>query len=215
MSFIDVTLQLAEGFMTTLLIFGITLVCALPLGLVIMFGSMSKIKIIKWITKTFVWIIRGTPLMVQIILVFYGPGLIFGISGMDRLPAVLIAFIVNYACYFSEIYRGGIESIPKGQYEAGQVLGMTKSQIFFRIVLLQVIKRIVAPMGNEIITLVKDTSLARVVMVVELVQSAQNIVAQKAIIWPLFYIAVFYLLFSGLLTILLNLAEKKLGYYSG
>lgn len=215
MSFIDVTLQLAEGFMTTLLIFGITLVCALPLGLVIMFGSMSKIKIIKWITKTFVWIIRGTPLMVQIILVFYGPGLIFGISGMDRLPAVLIAFIVNYACYFSEIYRGGIESIPKGQYEAGQVLGMTKSQIFFRIVLLQVIKRIVAPMGNEIITLVKDTSLARVVMVVELVQSAQNIVAQKAIIWPLFYIAVFYLLFSGLLTILLNLAEKKLSYYSG
>lgn len=201
--------------MTTLLIFGITLVCALPLGLVIMFGSMSKIKIIKWITKTFVWIIRGTPLMVQIILVFYGPGLIFGISGMDRLPAVLIAFIVNYACYFSEIYRGGIESIPKGQYEAGQVLGMTKSQIFFRIVLLQVIKRIVAPMGNEIITLVKDTSLARVVMVVELVQSAQNIVAQKAIIWPLFYIAVFYLLFSGLLTILLNLAEKKLSYYSG
>ncbi|MBQ9947049.1 MAG: ABC transporter permease subunit [Oscillospiraceae bacterium] len=134
---------------------------------------------------------------------------------MDRLPAVLIAFIINYACYFSEIYRGGIESIPKGQYEAGQVLGMTKTQIFFRIVLLQVVKRIVAPMGNEIITLVKDTSLARVVMVVELVQSAQNIIAQKAIIWPLFYIAVFYLLFSGLLTILLNFIEKKLNYYSG
>ncbi len=215
MSFIDVTLQLAEGFLITLQIFAITLVCSLPLGLVITFGSMSKIKIIKWITKTFVWIIRGTPLMIQIILVFYGPGLIFGIRGMDRLPAVLIAFIINYACYFSEIYRGGIESIPKGQYEAGQVLGMTKAQIFFKIVLFQVIKRIVAPMGNEIITLVKDTSLARVVMVVELVQSAQNIIAQKAIIWPLFYIAVFYLLFSGLLTILLNKLENKLNYYSG
>ena len=215
MSFIEVTLQLAEGFLVTLQIFFITLLCSLPLGLVITFGSMSKIAPIKWITKTFVWIIRGTPLMVQIILVFYGPGLIFGIHGMDRLPAVLIAFIINYACYFSEIYRGGIESISKGQYEAGQVLGMTKSQIFFRIVLFQVIKRIVAPMGNEIITLVKDTSLARVVMVVELVQSAQNIVAQKAIIWPLFYIAVFYLLFSGLLTIVLNVIEKKMNYYSG
>ncbi len=215
MSFIDVTLNLSQGFIVTLQIFFITLICALPLGLVITFGSMSKIKIIKWITKTFVWIIRGTPLMIQIILVFYGPGLIFGIKGMDRLPAVLIAFIINYACYFSEIYRGGIESIPKGQYEAGQVLGMTKAQIFFKIVLFQVIKRIVAPMGNEIITLVKDTSLARVVMVVELVQAAQNIVAQKAIIWPLFYIAVFYLLFSGLLTILLNKLEKKLNYYSG
>ncbi len=236
MSFIDVTLQLADGFMTTLLIFAITLVCSLPLGLIITFGSMSKLapfgflrdrakspvmkavaefRPISCITKLFVWIIRGTPLMIQIILVFYGPGLIFGVRGMDRLPAVLIAFIINYACYFSEIYRGGIESIPKGQYEAGQVLGMTKTQIFFRIVLLQVVKRIVAPMGNEIITLVKDTSLARVVMVVELVQSAQNIIAQKAIIWPLFYIAVFYLLFSGLLTILLNFIEKKLNYYSG
>jgi len=153
--------------------------------------------------------------MIQVILVFYGPGLIFGMKAIPRITAVLIAFIINYSCYFSEIYRGGIESIPRGQYEAGQVLGMTKTQIFFKIVLFQVVKRIVAPMGNEIITLVKDTSLARVIMVVELVQAAQNIVAQKAIIWPLFYIAVFYLLFSGLLTILLNLAEKKLGYYSG
>ncbi len=215
MPFIEVTKQLADGFLTTLLIFGITLACSIPLGLIITFGSMSKIKIIKWITKTFVWIIRGTPLMIQIIFVFYGPGLLFGMRALPRITAVLIAFIINYACYFSEIYRGGIESISKGQYEAGQVLGMTKTQIFFKIVLFQVVKRIVAPMGNEIITLVKDTSLARVVMVVELVQSAQNIVAQKAIIWPLFYIAVFYLLFSGLLTILLNLAEKKLGYYSG
>ena len=215
MSFMDVTLQLAEGFMVTLQIFIITLLCSLPLGLIISFGSMSKIKIIKWITKTFVWIIRGTPLMLQIMIVFYGPGLMFGMKALPRLDAVLIAFVINYACYFSEIYRGGIESIPKGQYEAGQVLGMTKTQIFFKIVLFQVIKRIVAPMGNEIITLVKDTSLARVVMVIELVQAAQNIISQKSIIWPLFYIAVFYLLFSGLLSILLNFIEKKLNYYSG
>ena len=213
MSFLEVTAQLADGFLTTLLIFGITLVCSLPLGLLITFGSMSKIPPIKWLVKTFVWIIRGTPLMLQIIIVFYGPGLIFGWDALPRLVAVLIAFVINYSCYFSEIYRGGIESIPKGQYEAGQVLGMTKKQIFFKIVLFQVIKRIVPPMGNEIITLVKDTSLARVIMVVELVQAAQSIVAQKAIIWPMFYIGAFYLLFSGLLTILLNRVEKKLNYY--
>lgn len=215
MSFLDVTAQLADGFLTTLLIFAITLVCAIPLGLVITFGSMSKIKPIKWLTKTFVWIIRGTPLMLQIIIVFYGPGLIFGWKAIDRLLAVLIAFVINYACYFSEIYRGGIESIPKGQYEAGQVLGMTKSQIFFKIVLFQVIKRIVAPMGNEVITLVKDTSLARVIAVTELVKAAESIISLKAIIWPLFYIAVFYLLFSGLLSLLLGYVEKKLNYYSG
>ena len=214
MSFLEVTAQLADGFLTTLLIFGITLVCSLPLGLLITFGSMSKIPPIKWLVKTFVWIIRGTPLMLQIIIVFYGPGLIFGWDALPRLVAVLIAFVINYSCYFSEIYRGGIESIPKGQYEAGQVLGMTKKQIFFKIVLFQVIKRIVPPMGNEIITLVKDTSLARVIMVVELVQAAQQIVAQKAIIWPMFYIGAFYLLFSGLLTIVLNKVEKKLNYFS-
>ena len=213
MSFLEVTAQLADGFLTTLLIFGITLVCSLPLGLLITFGSMSKIPPIKWLVKTFVWIIRGTPLMLQIIIVFYGPGLIFGWDALPRLVAVLIAFVINYSCYFSEIYRGGIESIPKGQYEAGQVLGMTKKQIFFKIVLFQVIKRIVPPMGNEIITLVKDTSLARVIMVVELVQAAQQIVAQKALIWPMFYIGAFYLLFSGLLTIVLNRVEKKLNYY--
>ncbi len=215
MSFLEVTAQLADGFLTTLLIFAVTLLCSIPLGLVITFGSMSKIRPIKWITKTFVWIIRGTPLMLQIILVFYGPGLIFGWRAIDRLAAVLIAFVINYACYFSEIYRGGIESIPKGQYEAGQVLGMTKTQIFFKIVLFQVIKRIVAPMGNEIITLVKDTSLARVIAVTELVKAAETIISLKAIIWPLFYIGAFYLLFSGLLSILLSYAEKKLNYYSG
>lgn len=215
MSFLEVTAQLADGFLTTLLIFAVTLVCSIPLGLIITFGSMSKIRPVKWLTKTFVWIIRGTPLMLQIIIVFYGPGLLFGWRALDRLVAVLIAFVINYACYFSEIYRGGIESIPKGQYEAGQVLGMTKSQIFFKIVLFQVIKRIVAPMGNEIITLVKDTSLARVIAVTELVKAAETIISLKAIIWPLFYIGAFYLLFSGLLSILLNYAEKKLNYYSG
>ena len=141
MSFLEVTAQLADGFLTTLLIFGITLVCSLPLGLLITFGSMSKIPPIKWLVQTFVWIIRGTPLMLQIIIVFYGPGLIFGWDALPRLVAVLIAFVINYSCYFSEIYRGGIESIPKGQYEAGQVLGMTKKQIFFKIVLFQVITK--------------------------------------------------------------------------
>lgn len=216
MSFLDVTAQLANGFLTTLLIFAVTLICSLPLGLMITFGSMSKVPPIKWLFKTFIWIIRGTPLMLQIIIIFYGPGLL-GITDFrfDRLTAVLVAFVINYSCYFSEIYRGGIESIPKGQYEAGQVLGMTKFQIFFRVVLFQVIKRIVPPIGNEIITLVKDTSLARVIAVTELVKAAENIISMKAIIWPLFYIGAFYLLFSGLLTILLNLVEKKLNYYQG
>ena len=215
MSFLEVTKQLANGFGITVIIFLITLVVSLPLGLIITFGSMSKIPPVKWITKTFVWIIRGTPLMLQIILIFYGPGLLFKMQALPRLTAVLIAFIINYSCYFSEIYRGGIESISKGQYEAGQVLGMTKTQIFFKIVLFQVIKRIVPPMGNEIITLVKDTSLARVIAVTELVKAAEDIVSMKMIIWPLFYIGAFYLAFSALLTVLLNLAEKKMNYYNG
>lgn len=215
MSFLEVTLQLLDGFKITLILFFITLLGALPLGLVIAFGSMSKFKPLRYLTRGIVWIIRGTPLMLQVILVFYGPGLIFGIQGLDRFPAVVVAFIVNYAAYFSEIYRGGIESIPAGQYEAGQVLGMTKTQIFFRVVLFQVIKRILPPMGNEIITLVKDTSLARVVSVVELLKAAQDIVGLHAIIWPIFYIGAFYLLFTGVLTILFNKIEKKLNYYAG
>ena len=215
MSFIDVTMQLLDGFKVTMLIFFVVLLGALPLGLVITFGSMSKIKPLRWLTRTFVWIIRGTPLMLQIILVFYGPGLIFGAKALPRMTAVLIAFIVNYAAYFSEIYRGGIESIPKGQYEAGQVLGMTKSQIFFKVVLFQVIKRILPSMGNEVITLVKDTSLARVISVVELVKAAQDIVGLKGIIWPIFYIGAFYLLVSGALTLLFNWIEKKMDYYKG
>ncbi len=215
MSFIDVTMQLLDGFKVTMLIFFVVLLGSLPLGLVITFGSMSKIKPLRWLTRTFVWIIRGTPLMLQIILVFYGPGLIFGARALPRMTAVLLAFIVNYAAYFSEIYRGGIESIPAGQYEAGQVLGMTKRQIFFKVVLFQVVKRIVPAMGNEIITLVKDTSLARVISVVELVKAAQDIVGLKGIIWPIFYIGAFYLLVSGALTLLFGWIEKKLDYYKG
>ena len=215
MSFYDVTRQLMDGFLATMMIFFVVLLGALPLGLVITFGSMSKIKPLRWLTRTFVWIIRGTPLMLQIILVFYGPGLIFGVKALPRMTAVLVAFIVNYAAYFSEIYRGGIESIPKGQYEAGQVLGMTKSQIFFKVVLFQVIKRIMPSMGNEVITLVKDTSLARVIAVTELVKAAEDIVGLKGIIWPIFYIGAFYLLVSGALTLLFNWIEKKMDYYKG
>lgn len=213
MDFLTVTKQLTEGFGTTLLIFIVTLVCAIPLGLVITFGSVSGIKPLRWLTRTLIWIIRGTPLMLQVIVVFYGPGLIFHTPMRNRLMAVLIAFIINYAAYFSEIYRGGIESIPKGQYEAGQVLGMTRRQTFFSVILLQVIKRILPAMSNEIITLVKDTSLARVIAVIELVKAAESIVATYAIIWPLFYIGAFYLLFSALLTFVLGKAEKKLSYF--
>lgn len=215
MSFLEVTLLLLDGFRITVLLFLITLLGALPLGLVIAMGSMSKFAPLRYLTRGFVWIIRGTPLMLQVILVFYGPGLIFGVQGLDRFPAVVVAFILNYAAYFSEIYRGGIESISAGQYEAGQVLGMTKTQIFFKVVLFQVIKRIIPPMGNEIITLVKDTSLARVVSVTELLKAAQDIVGLHAIIWPIFYIGAFYLLFTGLLTILFNIIEKKFNYYAG
>lgn len=214
MSFWDIIKQLAEGFQTSLLIFGVTLLAALPLGLVIAFGSMSKIPPLKWLTRAVVWIVRGTPLMLQMMLIFFAPGILFNINGLPRLAAVLIAFIINYACYFSEIYRGGIESISKGQYEAGQVLGMTRSQIFFKIVLFQVIKRIVPPLGNEIITLIKDTSLARIIAVSEIIMVAENIVRTKLIIWAFVYAGLFYLVFSALLTLLLNFVEKKLNYYS-
>ena len=211
-SFLTVTTHLLEGFEKTCLIFALTLVLALPLGLVISFGSMSKFKPRAAITKLFVWIIRGVPLMLQVIIVFYVPGFIFGTPLFSRFGSVIAAFVINYACYFSEIYRGGIQSISKGQYEAGQVLGMTKSQIFFKIVLLQVVKRILPPMSNEIITLVKDTALARVIMIVEIIQAAQNFAAY-GLMWPLFYTAVFYLIFVGLLSLLFGYFEKKLNYY--
>ena len=164
-SFWDVNVAMLEGSVTTLQMFVLTLLFALPLGLIISFGSMSRFSPLRWLTKTFVWIIRGSPLMLQILIVFYGPGLLFGWKALPRFTAALVTFVINYACYFSEIYRGGIQGVPKGQQEAGQVLGMTKSQIFFKVTLLQVVKRIVPPMGNEFITLVKDTSLVRVISV--------------------------------------------------
>ena len=215
MDFLGVNAQLLGGFKYTLLIFFITLVAAIPLGLPIALGSMSRFKPLRWISRAFVWVIRGTPLMLQIMVVFYVPGLVFGTPFRSRIIAVIIAFIINYAAYFSEIYRGGIESIPVGQYEAGQVIGLTKTQTFFKVVLFQVVKRIMAPMSNEVITLVKDTSLANVIAVGELIMSAQNIVKVYAIIWPLFYTAIFYLIFCGVLTLLFNALEKKLNYYRG
>lgn len=214
MSFEIVTKELLLGFLENCEIFALTLLMAIPLGLVVTFGSMSKFKPLAAVTKVFVWIIRGTPLMLQLFVVLYVPGLVFGVPMRNRMVAALIAFVINYACYFSEIYRGGIESVSKGQYEAGQVLGMTKSQIFFKIVLMQVVKRIVPPMSNEIITLVKDTSLARIIAVGEILMAAERY-AGKGLIWPLFYTGVFFLLFNGILTLLFGYIEKKLDYYRG
>ena len=212
MGFWEVTLSLLRGLEQTGLIFALTLVLALPLGLVISFGSMSKFKPLAYLTHIFVWIIRGVPLMLQVLLVCYVPGFLLGTPLMTRFSSVIVAFVINYACYFSEIYRAGIESIPKGQYEAGQVLGMTKSQIFFKVVLMQVVKRILPPIANEVITLVKDTALARVIMIVEIIQAAQNYAAY-GLMWPLFYTAVFYLIVVGLLTLFFGFFEKKLDYY--
>ena len=212
--FLPVTLQLLAGFGESLKIFLLTLLFSLPLGLVICFGSMSKFTPLRKLTRCFVWVIRGTPLMLQLIIIFYGPGLMFGLRAMSRFTATIVAFAINYACYFSEIYRGGIESIPQGQYEAGQVLGMTKAQIFFRVVLLQVVKRILAPMSNEIITLVKDTSLARIISVYEIIWAGESFI-KKGLIWPLFYTGAFYLIFNGLLTVLFAKLEEKLNYFRG
>ena len=207
-------MQLLAGFWESLKVFTLTLVFSIPLGLVICFGSMSRFSPLRYLTRGFVWIIRGSPLMLQLLIIFYGPGLLFGLPAMPRFTATIVAFAVNYACYFSEIYRGGIESIPQGQYEAGQVLGLTKKQIFFKIVLLQVVKRITAPMGNEVITLVKDTSLARVIGIYELIWAGESFI-KKGLLWPLFFTGVFYLVFSGLLTILFNKLEQKLDYFRG
>ncbi len=216
--FQSVLASLNEGFLRTLEIFGLTLLGAFPLGLVIVFGSTSQLRPLRYVVKFIVWVVRGTPLMLQLLIIYYGPGLIlgnnwWGSSSSGRFTAAIIAFVINYACYFSEIYRGGIEGVPKGQSEAGQVLGMTKRQIFSRVILLQVIKRIVPPMGNEIITLVKDTSLARVIAVYEIIWSGQTFIKSTGIIWPLFFTGVYYLLFSGILTILLGRLEKKLNFF--
>ena len=212
--FVNVTLALAEGLLENLTLFFVTLIFALPLGLVITFGSMSKFAPLKYLTRTFVWIIRGTPLLLQLFVVFYVPGLVFNFNGLDRMESAAVAFIINYAAYFSEIYRGGIESIPKGQYEACHVLGMSKSQTFFRVILMQVVKRVVPPMSNEIMTLVKDTSLARVIAIAEIIMVAERFTRQ-GIIWPLFYTGVYFLIMCGILTILFGYIEKKLNYYKG
>ena len=208
---------LNEGFLVTLRLFAITLVGALPLGLIISFGSMSKFKPVSALTRTFVWIIRGTPLMLQLIIIFYGPGLWFDNNiwafSSGRMFACTLAFVINYACYFSVIYRGGIEGVPVGQREAGEVLGMTRRQIFFKVTLLQMVKRVVPPMSNEIITLVKDTSLARIIAITELIKAGEAFMKSDGITWPLFYTAVYYLLFVGILTILFNWLERKLSYF--
>ena len=212
--FLEVTLKLLQGFGTTCALFALTLVFALPLGLIISFGTMSKFKPLSSVTKVFVWIVRGIPLMLQVFMVFYVPGF-FGITLLikHRFLSATIAFVINYACYFSEIFRAGIEAIPYGQTEAGLVLGMTKYQIFTKVTLQQVFKRIIPPMGNEIITLVKDTALARVISVIDIIKEAEHFTATDGIIWPLFYTAIFYLIFVGALTLFFGYLERKQSYY--
>ena len=214
--------SLNVGFLQTLRLFAVTLLGAVPLGLIIAFGSMSRFRPLSYATKIIVWIIRGTPLMIQLLIIYYFPGLvlknpIWGGGEAGRFLAASFSFIFNYACYFSEIYRGGIQSVPAGQEEAGLVLGMTRSQIFFRVTLLQMIKRIVPPMSNEIITLVKDTSLARIIALQEIIWAGQAFMKGSqgisGAIWPLFFTAVYYLIFSGILTVLLGRLEKKLDYF--
>ena len=212
-----VVMSLNEGFLKSLEIFALTLLGAIPLGLIMSFGSMSSFKPLRGLVRTVVWIFRGSPLMIQLLLIYYAPGMlghnIWGTGSAGRFTAAIIAFVFNYACYFSEIFRGGIESIPRGQKEAGQVLGMTGPQIFFKVTLLQVIKRIVPPMGNEVITLVKDTSLVRVISVYEVMWNGQAFIKSSGLIWPLFFTVVYYLAFNGLLTIFFGWLEKKLDYF--
>lgn len=216
--FWTVTLSLLGGMGQLLKLFFLTLLFSMPLGLLIAFALRSRCKPVSWLFNVIVWIIRGTPLMLQLIIIFYGPGKwfdnnIWGNFSDGRMAACVVAFVINYACYFAVIYKGGIEGVPVGQREAGQVLGMTKSQIFFRVTLLQMVKRIVPPMSNEIITLVKDTSLARIIAVTELIKAGESYMKSAGIIWPLFYTAVFYLAFVGVLTILFNFVERKLSYF--
>ena len=229
--FWTVTLSLLSGLATATRLFALTLLFSLPLGLVVAFGSMSKwaplsrlakaspklaaFRPISALTNILVWMIRGTPLMLQLIIIYYGPGLWAGsnVWGPNRMLACTVAFVINYACYFSVIYRGGIEGVPVGQREAGQVLGMTNTQVFFKVTLLQVVKRIVPPMSNEIITLVKDTSLARIIAIMELTKAGEAFMKSDGITWPLFYTGVYYLLFVGLLTLLFNYIERKLSYF--
>ena len=216
--FWTVTLSLLAGMGQLLKLFFLTLLFSLPLGLLIAFALRSGCKPVSWLFNVIVWIIRGTPLMLQLVIIFYGPGKWFdfnlwGYFSDGRMAACVIAFVINYACYFAVIYKGGIESVPIGQQEAGQVLGMTKSQIFFKVTLLQMVKRIVPPMSNEVITLVKDTSLAKTISIMELIMTGESYMKSAGIVWPLFYTAVFYLAFVGVLTLLFNYAERKLSYF--
>ena len=213
---------LNAGFLQTLKLFAITLIGAIPLGLVISFGSMTRFRPLRYLVRLVIWVIRGTPLMLQLLILYYFPGLVlhknvWGSGEAGRFLASAIAFVFNYACYFSEIYRGGIQGVPRGQQEAGQVLGMTKGQIFFKVTLLQMVKRIVPPMSNEIITLVKDTSLARIIALQEVIWAGQAFMKGSngisGAIWPLFFTGVYYLLFSGLLTLALGALERKLDYF--
>ena len=213
---------LNAGFLQTLKLFAVTLIGAIPLGLIISFGSMSRVRPLRYLVRLVIWVIRGTPLMLQLLILFFFPGLvlgknIWGSGETGRFLASAIAFVFNYACYFSEIYRGGIQGVPKGQQEAGQVLGMTKGQIFFKVTLLQMIKRIVPPMSNEIITLVKDTSLARIIALQEVIWAGQAFMKGSngisGAIWPLFFTGVYYLIFSGVLTLALGALERKLDYF--
>lgn len=216
--FQTVVASLNQGFVKSLEIFALTLLGAVPLGFLIAFGSMSRARVLRYPIRGLIWIIRGTPLMLQLLIIYYGPGMLlgdnwWGSGSAGRFTAAMVAFILNYACYFSEIFRSGIEGVPRGQREAGQVLGMTNTQIFFKVTLLQVIKRIVPPMANETITLVKDTSLVRVIAVYELMWDGQAFMKSSGIIWPLFFTGVYYLLFNGLLTLLFGWIEKKLDYF--
>ena len=216
--FYSVTQELLSGLLTTFQIFIFTLLFSLPLGLILAFGEISRWKPLRGVIQTLVWIIRGTPLMLQLIIIFYGPGLwlgqnIWSGSEAGRITATVVAFSINYACYFSVIFRGGIEGVPVGQREAGEVLGMTKSQIFFRVTLLQMVKRVVPPMSNEIITLVKDTSLARIIAAYELTFAGYSFMKSDGLTWPLFYTGGFYLVFVGILTLLFNYIERRLDYF--
>ena len=223
--FLEVFNQFAVGFGYTVGLFAVTLVAAIPLGIIVSLCSISRFRPIKWLTKVFIWVVRGTPLLLQIIVITFIPSTVFALANKDlasffgvsvaglNFIFAAVAFITNYYAYFAEIFRGGIEAIPRGQYEAAQVLGMKRGQTFFRVILPQVCKRILAPISNEVITLVKDTSLARVIGVTELFMVAYNVVTTEAIIWPLFFAGLYYLLFNGLLTILFHAAEKKLSYY--
>ena len=225
--FFEVCSRLADGFVSSVLLFALTLIIALPLGLLISFCTMSKFAPLSMLSKIFVWVLRGTPLMLQIFAIFYVPGLLipsfkwpllntgwdwFDSTFSSRFIAALVAFAINYAAYFSEIFRGGIQSISQGQYEACQVLGMTKKEAFFRVILLQVVKRIIPPMSNEIITLIKDTSLANTIAVYELIFKANEFMLE-GLIWPLFLAGGFYLIFVGILTIVFGKIEKKLDYF--